>query len=197
MRALVVIADSAPEGVVRAAADRAVGALARAGHHVDVVDLHAVGFRSAMSLEERLAYESEEPILDSLVATHAHLLREAEILVFAYPTWWDGLPAILKGWLERTMVPGVGFTFHPETGKVRPGLPQVRRIVGITHWAAPRRPVIGRLLPHADDDGRRILTRALRMSCGWRARPIWLRLDGDADEPVAFFDRIERRLARV
>ena len=44
------------------------------------------------------------------------------MLVFVYPTWWSGLPAILKGWLERVMVPGVGFVFDEQTGKVRPGL---------------------------------------------------------------------------
>ena len=52
--------------------------------------------------------------------------------MFVYPTWWSGLPAILKGWLERVMVPGVGFTFDSRTGKVKPGLTHVRRIVGIS-----------------------------------------------------------------
>ena len=51
-------------------------------------------------------------------------------MVFVYPTWWSGLPAILKGWLDRVMVPGVGFRFD-EQGKVKPGLHQVRRIVGL------------------------------------------------------------------
>ena len=32
-------------------------------------------------------------------------------LVFVYPTWWSGPPAVLKGWLERVFVPGVAFDF--------------------------------------------------------------------------------------
>ncbi len=40
--------------------------------------------------------------------------------MFVYPTWWSGLPAILKGWFERVMVPGVGFVFDERTGKVAP-----------------------------------------------------------------------------
>ena len=39
------------------------------------------------------------------------LVKEAEAFVFIYPTWWSTMPAIMKGWLERVMVPGVGFIF--------------------------------------------------------------------------------------
>ena len=57
--------------------------------------------------------------------------------MFVYPTWWSGLPAILKGWLERVMVPGVGFRFDERTHKVRPGLGQVRHIIGISTYGSP------------------------------------------------------------
>lgn len=196
MRVLLVIANPSPDSFGHAVADRAIRSLERTGHTVDVVDLYGIGFRAAMSLEERLAYESDAPILDPVVGEHAELLRAAEALVFVYPTWWSGLPAILKGWLERTMVPGVGFVFDERTGKVRPGLRQVRHIVGITTWGTARpRPQL------LNDDGRRVITRALRMSCGWRARPSWLRVYKlDVDDPGAratFLDRVERRMARL
>jgi Flavodoxin-like fold len=29
--------------------------------------------------------------------------------VFVYPTWWMSMPAVMKAWLERVMVPGVAF----------------------------------------------------------------------------------------
>ena len=44
------------------------------------------------------------------VADHVAAIRWAEALVFVYPTWWYGLPAILKGWLDRVWVPEVAFT---------------------------------------------------------------------------------------
>ena len=61
------------------------------------------------------------PILDPLVARYADVVGRAGLLVFVYPTWWSRLPAILKGWLERVMVPGVWFRFDERTGKVKPG----------------------------------------------------------------------------
>ena len=94
------------------------------------------------------------------------------------------------------MVPGVGFRFDERSGRVRPGLHQVRRIVGISTYGSPRHYV--KLI---NDNGRRILTRALRMSCGLRARPVWLSLyamDTTTDaERRAFLQRVTDRMERL
>lgn len=196
MRALVVVAHPCRDSFCHVAAGRAVDGLRAAGHEVDTIDLYDEGFRTAMSREEWLAYDTDDPILDGQVEAHAALVRAAQILVFVYPTWWSGLPAILKGWLERVMVPGVGFTFDARTGKVRPGLTHVRRIIGISTYGSPRLPV-----GLVNDNGRRILCRALRMACGWRTRTEWLPLYGmdtvEHADRAAFLARIEQRLAGV
>ena len=76
-----------------------------------MLDLYAEEFRTAMSHDEQLAYHSDRPLLDPMAERHAGIVKRAEALVFVYPTWWSTVPAILKGWLERVMVPGVGFVF--------------------------------------------------------------------------------------
>jgi putative NADPH-quinone reductase len=194
MKVLLVLAHPCADSFNHACAAAAVRGLTRAGHTVDTVDLYATGFRAAMSREERVAYESEHPILDPMVDDLAARLLAADALVFVFPTWWSGLPAVLKGWLERVMVPGVGFTLHPETNKVRPGLTHVRRIVGISTYGSP-----WHYVKLTNDNGRRILTRALRMSCGWRTRTSWLALyaldTADADQRQRHLEHIESRLA--
>lgn len=181
----------------RAVYEAAVAALERAGNEVAHIDLYAEGFRAAMSTEERRAYETPEPVLDPQVARHIELIRWAEALVFVYPTWWSSMPAIMKGWLERTMVPGVGFTFDERTGKIRASLNNVRRVVGISTYGSSRRQVFLQ-----SDGGRRTLSRALRMSA-WRARPrmTWLGLYAmdtatDADR-AAFVTKVERTLGAL
>lgn len=193
MHAAVVIAHPCADSFTAALGARAAAGLRAAGHTVDVLDLYALGFRTAMSAAEHAAYHGDEPILDPLVRAHADLVRRVDALVFVYPTWWSGLPAILKGWLERVMVPGVGFVFDDRTGAVRPGLTNIRRIVGISTYGSPRRYV--RLI---NDNGRRTLTRALRISCGLRTRTRWLGLYGidtssDA-ERSAFAASVERAM---
>jgi putative NADPH-quinone reductase len=196
MNVLVVIAHPCDDSYTHACAASAIAGLTRGGHTVDVIDLYAEGFTAAMSLEERLAYETADPIRDPMIADHAGRVLRANAVVFVYPTWWSGLPAILKGWLERVMVPGVGFTFDSRTGKVKPGLTNIRRIVGISTYGSPKRYVM-----LVNDNGRRIITRALRMSCGIRARTTWLGLYAidvvDAHAREQHLTRIESKLAAL
>jgi NAD(P)H dehydrogenase (quinone) len=196
MQALVVIAHPCDDSFTHAAAGRAVAGLRSAGHEVEVVDLYALGFRVAMSPEERRAYHGETPLIDEHTREHARLVEWADCLVFVYPTWWSGLPAILKGWLERVMVPGVAFVFDDRSGKVRPGLRHVRRLVGISSYGSPR-PVVKLI----NDNGRRTIARTLRLSCGLRTRTTWLGLYGiDTSSDVRrrqFLDRVEASMARL
>jgi NAD(P)H dehydrogenase (quinone) len=193
---LVVHAHPAPESFSHHLSRTAVGALERTGRPVSSLDLYAAGFEARMSSAERLAYSGEQPILADEVARSAELVRAAEVLVFVYPTWWFGLPAIMKGWLERVLVPGVAFTLDPGSGKVRRGLGNVRRIVGVTTYGSS--PVAIRL---AGDAGRRTLNRTLRLVAHPLARTTWLAqysMDtATAADRAAFVARVDRRLGRL
>ena len=196
MRVLVVHAHPSPTSFSRALADTAEASLRAGGHDVTVLHLDDERFRPAMSSEERLAYETDAPILDPQVARHAALVTATEAIVFVYPTWWAGPPAVLKGWLERVLVPGVAFHLDPTTREVRPGLRHVRRLVGITTYGSSRAYV--RIL---GDPGRRTLLRALRFLCHRWCRRTWLALYGmDTATDVQrrhFLDHVADRMARL
>jgi putative NADPH-quinone reductase len=196
MLALVVVAHPSTDSYCRALAARAEAGLRSAGHEVVVLDLYDLGFRIAMTPDERHAYHGETPLIDEHTRDHARLVQWADCLVFVYPTWWSGLPAMLKGWLERVLVPGVGFVLDERTNKVRPGLGQMRRLVGISTYGSPKWYV--RLV---NDNGRRIVTRALRMSCGFRVRTSWLGLyaidTSTAAQRTEFLARVERQMAEL
>lgn len=186
-----IVANPNPDSFSHAIAERVVAGLRRGGHDVTVRDLYREGFRAAMSPDEHRAYETERPVLDPLVDSHVADLRRAQIVVVVYPTWWSSLPAVLKGWMERTMVPGVGFVLD-DSRRVRPGLTGVRRIVGISTYGSP-----WAYVKAINDNGRRTITRAFRMSTGWRTRTSWLALyamDTLSDARRArFLDRVEQR----
>lgn len=195
MDVVLVLTHPRPTSLAHAVAARAVATLERGGHTVHLLDLYAIGFEPVMSSAEREAYHSTTPQLDPLAIEHAALLQRADAVVFVYPTWWSAQPAMLKGWLEKVLVPGVGFRFD-ERGKVRPGLTNVRHLVGISTYGSPRRYVRA-----INDNGRRTITRALRMSCGRRTRTAWLGLysidTSTAQQRAAFLDRVEHLLARL
>ena len=174
----------------------ACAGLRAGGHEVRVRDLYAEQFVPAMSLVERDAYHGETPVVSAEIEHHAADVRWAEVLVFLYPTVWGGLPAIMKGWLERVMVPGVAFRFDDRSGKVRPTLGHIRKIVGIASYPGSRR-AIWRM----GDGGRRTLLRALRLVTGWRTRTCWMAMyDLDAattTQRQEFATRIQAELARL
>ena len=187
-----VFAHPCADSFAAACARRAADALRDAGHEVDVLDLEALDFRAEMTADEYLTYSRGEPPTDPMVLAHGELVRNAEALVVVYPTWWSSLPAILKGWFDRVLVPGVAFELDA-SGRIRPALRNLRHIVGISTYGSPRTYV-----RFINDNGRRIITRTLRLNTTGRCRRSWLGLyaiDSSTHEQRSrFLDRIEHRM---
>ena len=168
MNIVVVLGHPSGGSYCAAIFDAIVDALeAQSAHSITAIRLADEKFTTAMSSVERAAYETEAPLISAETKRHAEILKQAEALIFVYPTWWSGLPAQLKGWLERVFVLGVAFRFN-KNGKIRPNLQNVRHIIGVSTYGSPWRYV--KLI---NDNGRRTLTRAIRMSTGLRTRTMW------------------------
>ena len=168
MNIVVVLGHPSADSYCAAIFDAIISALeAQSAHSVTAIRLADEKFATAMSSVERAAYETEAPLISDETKRHAEILKQAEALIFVYPTWWSGLPAQLKGWLERVFVLGVAFRFN-KNGKIRPNLQNVRHIIGVSTYGSPWRYV--KLI---NDNGRRTLTRAIRMSTGLRTRTMW------------------------
>lgn len=98
----------------------AVAALEVAGHNVIVSDLYAMGFDpvsdrrnfTTVADPSRLSQQNEESHA-SKVGGYAPALQAemdklywCDVLIFQFPIWWLGLPAILKGWVDRVFAVG-------------------------------------------------------------------------------------------
>jgi putative NADPH-quinone reductase len=86
--------------------------LGRAGRTHETIDLYSDGFEPAMSREELACY-SEGRVLDPLVARYQGLLAHCSHLVLVFPIWWNDVPAMLRGWLDRVMLPGFSWDATP------------------------------------------------------------------------------------
>jgi len=169
--------------------------LERHGHQVTALDLYDIDFPPAMTKDEHDAYKAKQPPPDPTVRAHGELVQQADTLVFVYPTWWSGPPAVLKGWLERVLVPGVAFTFDAK-GKVEPALTNVKRVVGVSTYGSP-----WSYVKLVNDNGRRTLTRAFRLTCGRGTKTTWLGLysidTSGPNERTAFLDRVEHSMTHM
>jgi NAD(P)H dehydrogenase (quinone) len=196
MKVLVVLAHPNPDSFSLAIVDRVVSTLTNRDHSVSVIDLYSLDYSAALTRAELAAYPTSEPAIDPMVIEHTRLIQECSTIVFVYPTWWSSMPAILKGWIDRTMLPGVAFSVDPQTLKLQPGLTNVRRLMGITTFGGPR---LASLVVR--DNGSKIVTRSLRAICHRRCRTTWLRLFNIDSSTVAqrekFLQRVERTVQKI
>ena len=192
MKVLVVLAHPNPDSFSHAIVDRVVCALANREHSVSVIDLYALDYSPALTRADLAAYPTSEPAIDPMVIEHTRLIQECSTIVFVYPTWWSSMPAILKGWIDRTMLPGIAFSVDPQTLKLQPGLTNVRRLIGITTFGGPR---LASLVVR--DNGSKIVTRSLRAICHRRCRTTWLRMFNVDSSTVAQREKFLRRVERI
>lgn len=193
MRFLVIYAHPV-EGSFQSALHRCVvETLSGAGHEVDDCDLYAENFQPVLSAGERRAYHSPTPDI-AAVAKEIERLQHADGLVFVFPTWWFGMPAILKGYIDRVWLPGVAFELRK--GQTIPLLGQIRRFAVVTTYGSPW--WLNKFVFH--DPNRHALLRGLRLLVSGNARTSWLALygmDSKTDRSRRrFLRKVRRRLRR-
>ncbi|HZY18265.1 MAG TPA: NAD(P)H-dependent oxidoreductase [Ramlibacter sp.] len=137
--------------------------LLAAGHTVDDCDLYAERFDPVMSRAERLGYH-DVPRNREPLARYVERLQRAEAIVFCFPTWCFGLPAMLKGFFDRLLMPGVAFDIS-DPADVRPMLTHIRRISAVVTYGRPRW-----MAWFMGDPPRKMVTRYMRRLTGNRAR---------------------------
>ena len=128
MRALVVYCHPNPNSFNAAIRDLVLAKLRAGGAEVRLSDLYARGFDPRLSDVEWSGY-LDCPTNQAPVGQDVADIRWCDTLIFVYPTWWYGLPAMLKGWLDRVLLPDVAFLMPDGANKViRPGLHHISRL---------------------------------------------------------------------
>jgi len=189
MRVLVLFAHPVETSFCAALHERVVQSLRKAGHEVDDCDLYAEGFDPVLSRAERLAYH-DVPDNRVSVAGYVERLLAADALVLVHPVWNYGLPAILKGFMDRVFLPGV--SFRMENGKVQRSLTNIRHITTVTTYGGTwlRTWVMG-------DPPRKITMRLLRATAP-NAAVRYLALHdmnrNDKTTRETFLDRVGRHM---
>ena len=120
MNSLVVLSHPEPSSFAAALARTAAEVL-----DGTLLDLYREEFDprlSAADFTERANTERLEPMAEHMhavetgtlapdIARHVELLREADLLVLVQPMWWFSLPAMAKGWIDRTFVNGYAYCY--------------------------------------------------------------------------------------
>ncbi len=112
MNVLIVLAHPDQCSFNHAIAKTAAAALERLGHAVISHDLYAESFDPVLCAAE---IQRDAP-LPPAVHRHCNELADADGIVIIHPNWWGQPPAILKGWIDRVVRPGVAYAFQEGDG---------------------------------------------------------------------------------
>ncbi|MCB9730766.1 MAG: NAD(P)H-dependent oxidoreductase [Deltaproteobacteria bacterium] len=198
MRILVVYTHPFAGSLAHAALERVLKGLEEGRHEVKIIDLYAEAFDPVLREAEWHDY-SADPMKIARGAMRAHVerLEWAEGLVFVHPTWTFGLPAMLKGWLDRVLLPGVSFELPEEGSKaVRSRLRGIKLVGLVTTTGSP-----WWVMLLAGSPGKKTLMRSIRLGFALRCQRVHVCLHAvdtcSHEKRVAFLKRVERRFSSV
>lgn len=101
--------DPAGGHLCRALADAYAAGAAAAGHEIARIEVARLDFPLLRTREEFTGGALPEGLDDALQA-----ILDARHLVVVFPLWLGTMPALLKGFFEQVMRPGVAFEARPE-----------------------------------------------------------------------------------
>lgn len=149
MKVLVVYAHPNPSSLNATFKDHAVAVLRRDGHEVQVSDLYAMKWKAVADADDfpsqtnslplnlisaqAEAYQGGTQARD--IAAEQNKLLWADAIMFQFPLWWFGMPAILKGWIERVYAFGFAYGYKDGSNAHRYGegiLAGKRALVSVT-----------------------------------------------------------------
>lgn len=136
MRTLIVLDHPYDGSFTRALVMAAIEGLTSSGGEVDLIDLHADGFDPVMHAADLAAWRHGQAV-DPLVTDYQERLCAADQLILAFPIWWELMPAMTKGFLDKVLIKGVAYHQPNPGGPMKPALTKLKQTTMITVMATP------------------------------------------------------------
>ncbi|MCA9550677.1 MAG: NAD(P)H-dependent oxidoreductase [Myxococcales bacterium] len=112
--------------------------LVRADHQVDLIHLDRDGFNPVMTAADLAAFRAKAPV-DPQVMSYRERLSSADHLVFIFPIWWELMPALTKGFIDKVIFPGVAYDYtNPQNTRMRPLWSKLSGVTVLTTMNTPR-----------------------------------------------------------
>ena len=149
MKVLIVHAHPEPKSFCSALKDLSAETFRKNGHEVQISDLYAMKFNPIGGAHDfkkaenadYFKYQSEQvnayqnDLYAEDLKTEMDKLVSADIVIFSFPLWWFGLPAILKGWVDRVFA--MGFAYGAGKGVYDTGVFKGKKSMAIFTTGGP------------------------------------------------------------
>lgn len=129
MRHLIIYAHPNENSLNSRLLQTVIESLDKEHHDIQIRDLNKIGFNPVFSMED-MQRQFAGQISDD-IKTEQEYISRADQITFIYPIWWTGMPAIMKGYIDRVF--SYGFAYRYDQG-VQKGLLKGKKAVIInTH----------------------------------------------------------------
>ncbi len=132
---LIVYAHPEPTSVTGQMVEAAAATLNAQGHHVLRSDLYGMQWKAVFDADDFPVRTNAERLSFVMESAHAYAtgnqtpdviaeqekLQKADAVLLLFPLWWFGVPAILKGWIERVYAFGFGYGYKDGSNQHRYG----------------------------------------------------------------------------
>ena len=110
--------------------------LSSAHQKYEIIDLYADHFNPVYSKEELRLYHQGQTT-DPLVTKYLKLCQQADTVIFITPYWWNDIPGMLKGFIDKVMKEGEGLSHTVTKIGVKGELTNVKHCYVLTTSTSP------------------------------------------------------------
>lgn len=114
MKHLVILCHPSPASFNRAIADSVEAVSGALGHDTRCRDLYGIAFNPILS---RADMDSAVEAVPQDVRQEQEFISWADMLTFVYPVWWAGMPALLKGYIDRVFCQGFAYRLQADSAQ--------------------------------------------------------------------------------
>jgi NAD(P)H dehydrogenase (quinone) len=107
-------------------------------HTIDVMHLDKENFNPIMTANDLKSFRDKKPT-DPQVISCQKRLEKADQLIFIFPIWWELMPAMMKGFIDKVIFPGLAYDYANKSNtRMMPLLKNIKGVTVITTMNTPR-----------------------------------------------------------
>ena len=136
MRVLVVFNHPYEKSYCNAILESVKAGLAKGNHELDLIHLDQDEFDPVMRAKDLKAFvmaakdlDASLNLVDSKVLDYKNRLELADHLVFIFPIWWELMPALTKGFIDKVIFPGIAYDYNEKGNRL---ISKLKRLKGVT-----------------------------------------------------------------
>ncbi|MFD1441124.1 NAD(P)H-dependent oxidoreductase [Lacticaseibacillus hegangensis] len=109
----------------------------KAGNTVDVIDLEADGFDPVMHSKDLIGFLKHKA-QDPQAIDYIERVKAADHLILIFPIWWELMPAMMKGFIDKVVFPGETFNYTKGGMGMASNLPNLKSTTIMTTMNTPK-----------------------------------------------------------